>query len=61
KLGIINCKGLLKGSAPAKVADKQHRLREMIRASGDLPALNAAPEVPPTTAPQQDQDVSSSE
>ncbi|KAK7450513.1 hypothetical protein BaRGS_00039944 [Batillaria attramentaria] len=45
-----------KGAATAKVADKRHRLRELIRVSGDLPALHAAPEIPPPTSPQQDQD-----
>ncbi|KAK7497928.1 hypothetical protein BaRGS_00010799 [Batillaria attramentaria] len=58
KRGIVyvNYMDLLKGAATAKVADKRHRLRELIRVSEDLPAVHAAPEVPPPTAPQQDQD-----
>ncbi|KAK7498008.1 hypothetical protein BaRGS_00010879 [Batillaria attramentaria] len=56
KLGIVNYMDLLKGAATAKVADKRHRLWELICVSGDLPALHAAPDVPPPTPPQQDQD-----
>ncbi|KAK7506146.1 hypothetical protein BaRGS_00002868 [Batillaria attramentaria] len=57
KRGIINCMDLPKGAATAKVEDKRHRLRELICASGDLPALHAAPEVLCPTAPQQNQDI----
>ncbi|KAK7462565.1 hypothetical protein BaRGS_00038394, partial [Batillaria attramentaria] len=56
KLGIVNYMDLLKGAATAKVADKRHRLWELICVSGDLPALHAAPDVPPPTSPHQDQD-----